>query len=815
MPAPRTFKGQRANFLESKGPEYAKARVNGTAKDVVAVIQRQFFARWPVDLPLDVERPQGELDAVNDDEPLPERPNPDATKDAMSEDEYTKAVVAYKKYQKDLATRKRQIESRLKDDFDKAHATNMKGSDKQYLSDLLVDLSYGTKGKGKHRKDSAAQAWLAQNGVEFRKIYEERKAKEKPGKNFVPDFHNRCLRDVFGKLPKQEQEEWEKKAKEDHKRELAEWKEKRNGKPSETPEDRQACIDRLGLFCKPILDGICARTGWVATVILGGPEPRDGGRLNMIAYVFGSFCYRYLLIDVLSSIHGGTPAKGPIQIDWGRSEINVWKEHVFPSMGRHLRKVYSVEECRSRAMTANYGGGERNEEGSEVMRWREGDGLVSKAEGDKAKEGGGNQDQAGPSGQMVDVDTSNTSSGQKSSKKSHRKKVSTSSRASSQSAESSDDDNEDDLEVTRSSPPRTRNAVRQEKSKSAPSTPSPRNGSVVPSPGAGSPIISLPASPTRVDSPYPSPLPQFMGTSPSSQSYRTSPDPRTSPDHVIEREATPSPAPHRSPSPLSTPVRSSAKRTAVESEKRTREPKRSRTQEKETATVPKAGKKRKSSDDGRQPEQASGESSKKRRLIQTEQDEEEQGDGFPELPEGAGNGKDFYASQALALFRLEEVTTKEGWVPLVRKWMEFEVRSGFEGTKKLSTTSRPPWVTEWIQRGRSPSYLKPKHNVYKHMEKWWSWWEELQPQWRGFNDRKRPDLPEDYPDSGSWEDLRVGGSNGLTSVLAALAYAAVLLSQLPKSATGREKEQQKDAMKGWDEAVDDVGYVLQCLLESP
>jgi hypothetical protein len=36
---------------------------------------------------------------------------------------------------------------------------------------------------------------------------------------------------------------------------------------------------------QPILDGVCAATGWKATFIAGGPEPADDGRINILRYV--------------------------------------------------------------------------------------------------------------------------------------------------------------------------------------------------------------------------------------------------------------------------------------------------------------------------------------------------------------------------------------------------------------------------------------------------------------------------------------------------------------------------------------------------
>ena len=44
-------------------------------------------------------------------------------------------------------------------------------------------------------------------------------------------------------------------------------------------------IDNLTDFVQPVLDGICAATGWKATLIAGGPEPAHQGRLNVIRYL--------------------------------------------------------------------------------------------------------------------------------------------------------------------------------------------------------------------------------------------------------------------------------------------------------------------------------------------------------------------------------------------------------------------------------------------------------------------------------------------------------------------------------------------------
>jgi len=46
-----------------------------------------------------------------------------------------------------------------------------------------------------------------------------------------------------------------------------------------------SCIDRAAAFAQPTLDLICEHTGMVGYMCFGGPEPGDGGRLNIIRFV--------------------------------------------------------------------------------------------------------------------------------------------------------------------------------------------------------------------------------------------------------------------------------------------------------------------------------------------------------------------------------------------------------------------------------------------------------------------------------------------------------------------------------------------------
>jgi hypothetical protein len=120
----------------------------------------------------------------------------------------------------------------------------------------------------------------------------------------------------------------------------------------------------------PILDGVAERTGWRVTLVAGGPEPADMGRLNVLRYVFDHLLTPVHIISCFffffRSIHSGTTS-GAVKMNFGRSERVAYKQHWVPSFGRFLKKCYSmflllfccrlssdcfeaVDECRSRVL---------------------------------------------------------------------------------------------------------------------------------------------------------------------------------------------------------------------------------------------------------------------------------------------------------------------------------------------------------------------------------------------------------------------------------------------------------------------------------
>lgn len=90
MVNPGTFLGQRKVFMMGEKLAYSEGVKGGFAADALAIIQRRYFKRFPVDLPHDDEPSAEFLESVDDDEPDTERLEPD--RDTLNDEEYAAAL---------------------------------------------------------------------------------------------------------------------------------------------------------------------------------------------------------------------------------------------------------------------------------------------------------------------------------------------------------------------------------------------------------------------------------------------------------------------------------------------------------------------------------------------------------------------------------------------------------------------------------------------------------------------------------------------------------------------------------------------------
>ena len=162
---------------------------------------------------------------------------------------------------------------------------------------------------------------------------------------------------MFERLPAEEQAEWTEQAKEEHEAALTRWKAENKGKCSTTPTDCQRyiwssnfwycwhlpsprCIQGLVHFMQPILDLICEATGWMCSLIAGGPEPAHVGCLNMIRLVIFVLQMNFNL-GIINSIHLGTTS-GDVKMNFGQAKWLRYCKYFVPMYGQFLQNCYST-----------------------------------------------------------------------------------------------------------------------------------------------------------------------------------------------------------------------------------------------------------------------------------------------------------------------------------------------------------------------------------------------------------------------------------------------------------------------------------------
>ncbi|KAK7024587.1 SERTA domain-containing protein 3 [Paramarasmius palmivorus] len=139
------------------------------------------------------------------------------------------------------------------------------------------------------------------------------------------------VKEVYDALSELEKKPWEEAVEKDWSARLEAYKASMNAGFSTEPAARQDCITRLPAFVQPILDGIRDATGMHCTLIVGGPEPADMGRLNMVSF------------------HSGETLSLPA-LNFGAACQEGYRNLLIPLYGSYLRKCFTVEECKSRAL---------------------------------------------------------------------------------------------------------------------------------------------------------------------------------------------------------------------------------------------------------------------------------------------------------------------------------------------------------------------------------------------------------------------------------------------------------------------------------
>lgn len=100
-------------------------------------------------------------------------------------------------------------------------------------------------------------------------------------------FRGLVAREIFGQLPEAEKQGYLDRAKQDAREEKERWERLMKEGPSKRPEDRQKALDSLRDLLGPVMEGICLRTGCRMFIVVGGPIPKDEGRLGTMHFSAG------------------------------------------------------------------------------------------------------------------------------------------------------------------------------------------------------------------------------------------------------------------------------------------------------------------------------------------------------------------------------------------------------------------------------------------------------------------------------------------------------------------------------------------------
>ncbi|KAK7435282.1 SERTA domain-containing protein 3 [Stygiomarasmius scandens] len=334
MPNPGAFSGKRFLWLTSKISGYVDAYKANKHKAKREEILRGFFRRFPVKYPDDWEPTDEEFDAVDDNAPVEEELTPTFNSPEEKEAWDVKQHELGERYKAVKGTVTRWLDYRSKLALNNGKKT--KGKDNRSPAERIVRYLTG-ESDNKPRKIPASRLWArdcpeakAAIREEYDKqlqLWREDKVGDKEDKSWPARTYAQIVNEHWDKLSGSEQREWGVKSKELLKEEMKQWED--NGKKgfSTDPKERQRCINILIGVTQEFIDLTAEACGWEVCTIMGGPEPADKGRINIV------------------SIH-----LGPKNRNFGTVMRSGVKKQILPLFGEYLKLCFTKAECKARAL---------------------------------------------------------------------------------------------------------------------------------------------------------------------------------------------------------------------------------------------------------------------------------------------------------------------------------------------------------------------------------------------------------------------------------------------------------------------------------
>ncbi|KAG6914544.1 hypothetical protein DXG01_016688 [Tephrocybe rancida] len=308
MVNPGAFCGQRKTYIDAQKNIYTRAVAENCVADTVAKIQHGYI-KW-YSMNMDEELTLGHLAQVNDNAADPKLVPPSS--EGLTDEEHRLAMEVWQAEQDLIKFCMAQLKCCLAYQFWKDHKRAAMDSNVQ---DAFLTLLQQLTGKGftKPHRISALNHWQAMD------------------KNWALVDAELVVSDLFKALAPSVRKEWDNFSQEQHHNVVDEWKVKVDAPLSEDPAKIQKYIEAVVPFMQKILELVSKLTGMKMSFMAGGPEPVDGGCLNVI------------------SIHAGhTP--GNIKMNFGSCECEVYQKEIVPTFGHFLMKCYTIKDCRSRAL---------------------------------------------------------------------------------------------------------------------------------------------------------------------------------------------------------------------------------------------------------------------------------------------------------------------------------------------------------------------------------------------------------------------------------------------------------------------------------
>ncbi|KAK7019651.1 SERTA domain-containing protein 3 [Paramarasmius palmivorus] len=676
----------------------------------------------------------------------------------------------------------------------------------------------------------------------------------KKGKGAYVAVRQEVIRNAFETLPESDRKKWAEKARSEAQQREAAYRAAIFSPPPTDPASRQSAIERTPGFLQPILEGLSAATGWCFTIVGGGPEPADGGRLNIIASHSG--------------VTGGT-----VPLNFGAAYRQYYKTHWIPGYAHFLQRVYSVEECRKRALPTE---GPTlasiiNEESDGVSHDRIvlppklPQGVNLSKLGQKPSDSTPNPFKppatsscsstmpAAGSSSMASSNQSNQEANKSSNalnpgRKSQVARMTTGGRAppipaprmstGGKGLSSGVKPSQPPAQSQKDRPARYRLAgssrAQEEGCGEKPATTSrPRSASLPPSPsknGRSSSMSTVPTPPRDTQSPRA----LSPATVPSSQSppflWRStlpSPPPQAPDDASMNIDFDTS-APRVTKTYRSPSKKKGGKRTrssmavdldAVNASSKSDEndsdsaslhaeeqpSKRQKRGCNESISAPanvRQGKKRRVGSSTSAPVGRRGAGSEQQNSVSSSSTQPAALD-VPTPP-----GCPEYVIRVLMLCR--EVGLDIDFRRMLRLYLKIDGAAGFAGRGRLTSDCRPDGLQAWINRARSHTYRPDTSDLSVYYEEFFEWFKQCMPVWRK-DQRKGIRLTRDP--NGDWEPLRLTGSNGIVSLVAALAWWKEALDRLPRE-TQRQKQMFTCRRAEYEGALDEVIYCFEGLAKN-